>query len=268
VRLTQIVAALRVEEPGVHAVEVSDDWTQGRTLFGGLQAALLVRAMRSQLPAADAQLALRSLQVTFVAPVFAGRLRIRSRLLRTGKSAVHCEARIESADGHTECLAVAVFGRSRPSALSFAPSRPVVARDPQASRQIEWLAGASPLFTRYLEQRWSAGGFPFTAAAEPHTQIHLRYRDEPCIDESLVIALADSIPSPAISTLREPAMASSLGWTLEMLRDTWPTDGTRFWLMDAVADAAADGYVSQSATLWSDDDRPVALSRQSAVVFG
>lgn len=267
-RLTQIVAALHAAGPDTHVVEVPDDWTQGRTLFGGLQAALLVRAMRSHLtPGTD--LPLRSLQVTFVAPVAPGRVAIRSRLLRTGKSAVHCEAHIESADGHTECLAVAVFGRARPSVISIAPSPPVVANDVASSRQITWpAASAAPRFTHFLEQRWAAGGFPFSAAPEPRTQIHLRYRDEPVIDESIVIALADSIPSPAISVLDKPAMASSLSWTLEMLCDTWPTDGSRYWLMDAQADSAIDGYVSQSATLWTDQAKPVALSRQSAVVFG
>jgi acyl-CoA thioesterase len=267
-RLTEIVAALHAygDRSGVHTVEVPDDWTQGRTLFGGLQAALLVRAMRSLLVEAD--LPLRTLQVTFAAPVSPGRVVIRSRRLRTGKSAVHCEASIESLDGATECLAVAVFGRARPSVLSFAPARPVVARDPESAQQIQWVDDASPRFTKYLEQRWSAGGFPFTAAPEPRTQIHLRYRDEPHIDESLVIALADSIPSPAISILDKPAMASSMNWTLEMLHSAWPTDGSRFWLMDAVAEAAADGYVSQTGTLWSDDGQPIAFSRQSAVVFG
>lgn len=267
-RLTQIVAALRVAGPDTHAVEVADDWTQGRTLFGGLQAALLVRAMRSRL-LAEPDLPLRSLQVTFVGPVMPGRLVFRSRLLRTGKSAVHCEARIESAGGHTECLAVAVFGRARPSVLSIAPPPPAIANDAASSRQITWPdAAAVPRFTHFLEQRWAAGGFPFSAAPEPRTQIHLRYRDEPVIDESIVIALADSIPSPAISVLHKPAMASSLGWTLEMLCDAWPQDGSKYWLMDAQADAAADGYVSQSATLWSDAGQAVALSRQSAVVFG
>ncbi|MGH8517373.1 MAG: thioesterase family protein, partial [Panacagrimonas sp.] len=205
-RITQIVDALRADTGAsrLHTVEVPEDWTQGRTLFGGLQAALLVRAMRAHLDTGS-PLALRSLQVTFVAPVPPGRVAIASRLLRTGKSAVHCEARIENADGATECVAIAVFGRARPSSLALAPPAPVVARDAASSPQVRWVEGASPLFTRHLEQRWAAGGFPFTNAAEPKTQIHLRYRDEPLIDESLVIALADSIPSPAISVLGKPA---------------------------------------------------------------
>ena len=75
-RLTQIVAALRAGNLDKHAVEVDDQWTQGRTLFGGLQAALLVRAMRSHL-APDPELPLRSLQVVFVGPVMPGRVAIR-----------------------------------------------------------------------------------------------------------------------------------------------------------------------------------------------
>lgn len=268
-RLTEIVASLRRADPSgtSHAVEVPDEWTQGRTVFGGLQAALMVRAMRTQLAPGE-DLPLRSLQVTFVAPVAAGCVEIHGRRLRTGTSAVHCEARILSAEGATQCVAVAVFGRARRSALKLAPRPPHVALAAPAARQIPWIEGTSPRFTRHLEQRWAAGGFPFTGSPEARTQIHLRYRDEPQIDESLVIALADSIPSPAISVLHQPAMASSLSWTLELLREVWPTDGSRYWLMDAAADAADDGYVFQSATLWSDEGLPIALSRQSAVVFG
>ena len=47
------------------------DWGNGRTVFGGLQAALLVRGMRGVLGEART-LPLRSLHVTFVAPVAAG----------------------------------------------------------------------------------------------------------------------------------------------------------------------------------------------------
>ena len=49
------------------ALAIPDDWAQGRSVFGGLQAAFAVRAMRTLEPAAP----LRSLQVTFVAPIAA-----------------------------------------------------------------------------------------------------------------------------------------------------------------------------------------------------
>jgi acyl-CoA thioesterase len=46
-------------------VDVPEDWIQGRTVFGGLQLALALRAMRALVPGT----AVRSLQATFVAPL-------------------------------------------------------------------------------------------------------------------------------------------------------------------------------------------------------
>lgn len=83
-QLTRIVAALRTEGDTQVLDDAPQSWTQGRTLFGGLQAALLVRAMRTHV---EPGLPLRTLQTTFVGPVFAGRLAIRCQVLRIGKSA-------------------------------------------------------------------------------------------------------------------------------------------------------------------------------------
>ena len=79
------------------AVTIPKAWSNGRTVFGGLQVALGVRAMRGALGAAlgagkadVAALPLRSLQATFVAPVSAGtQIELRARFLRSGRSATH-----------------------------------------------------------------------------------------------------------------------------------------------------------------------------------
>jgi hypothetical protein len=57
-------------------------------------------------------------------------------------------------------------------------------------------------------------------------------------------------------------------WTLEMLTDSvsdMPLEGYR---LDAEIVAGLDGYTSQSVLVWGPGGRPVALSRQSMVVFG
>ena len=68
---------------------IGEDWLQGRSAFGGIQAALALRAMR-ELVSAD--MPLRSLQTTFVAPVPAGPVAIHARILREGRSATQIEA--------------------------------------------------------------------------------------------------------------------------------------------------------------------------------
>ena len=68
-----------IHDGGTFRAEVPDSWLQGRSVYGGLQAALAVRAMRAMLPAPAP---LRVLQVSFVAPLPAGPVSLRAELLR------------------------------------------------------------------------------------------------------------------------------------------------------------------------------------------
>src|SRR5689334_5847751 len=79
---------------GASTLDVPDDWLQGRTLFGGLQAIIGLAAMRTVAPPVP----LRSLQVTFLAPVPGGPVRAVANVLRSGKSTTHVEARIVDGD--------------------------------------------------------------------------------------------------------------------------------------------------------------------------
>src|SRR3954467_9524801 len=89
-----VLAAREQAADGEAMLDVPQDWLQGRTLFGGLQAVVGLAAMRSLGTAAP----LRSLQVTFLAPVPGGPVHARARILRSGKSATHVEARIIDGD--------------------------------------------------------------------------------------------------------------------------------------------------------------------------
>lgn len=242
---------------------VPEDWAQGRTVFGGLQAALAVRALRALVPAVP----LRVLQTTFMAPVPAGPLQLRARVLRTGKSAIHTECRLMDGE-QTLCLVVAIFGSARESAIAVAPTPPPAPAPDDPKKELPFVPGVTPAFTQHFQFRWSEGGMPYTGAREPRTKIHLRHRENAALDETHVIALADAIPSPGISMFRKPAMSSSLTWTLEILDHdhTFAADG--WWRIDAEITAGRDGYLAQSAELWNPAGRLAALSRQSVVVFG
>jgi acyl-CoA thioesterase len=259
---SEVLAQLRPETDG-WSVEVGEDWQQGRTIFGGLQTALAVQALRTLVP----DLPLRVVQTTFMAPVPAGRIRLQGRVLRTGKSAVHTECRLHDGD-QTLCLVVAIFGAGRESTLRIEPRRPDApgADDPQ--RELPFVPGITPAFTRHFQFRWCEGGFPYTGAAQAVTKIHVRFREPTKATDTQLIALADTIPSPGLSTFRKPVIASSLTWTLELLDLDTHFAADAFWRMDAEVSAAADGYLAQSVQLWNPAGRLAALSRQSVVVFG
>ncbi|MGZ5039462.1 MAG: acyl-CoA thioesterase [Usitatibacter sp.] len=246
--------------PGEARVEVPADWLQGRTLFGGLQAAIALKAMRSLVPEAP----LRSLQVTFVGPVPGGEVRASARLIRSGKSTTHVEACIGDRDQPLATM-VGVFGLARPSVVNVRPPQPAVAaKSPIEMRYVE---GAVPSFTQHFKARWLEGGPPFSGATDHDNVIEVGMHDAGPASEYHVVAMADFIPPVALSFLTERAAAASLNWMLELLTHdvrALPLDG---WRIDARLDAAAEGYTSQSLALWGPGGVPVALGRQTMAVF-
>ena len=68
--------------------------------------------------------------------------------------------------------------------------------------------------------------------------------------------------------LKAPAPGASMTWMLEFLQDNFDGLPLEGWRLDAEVLAAAHGYTSQSAIVWTPDGRPAALSRQTMVVFG
>jgi acyl-CoA thioesterase len=262
--LSQVLDSLARRE-GVCTVAVPDDWMQGRSVFGGLQAALALRAMRGFV---SAELPLRVLQTTFVAPV-AGTLDIHAQVLRAGKGTTHAEARLV-ADGQTTTLVVGVFGRGRPSKAEVIPPPPA-APGPEAQRAIEFpfVEGLSPAFGRHFKMRWLSGPAPFTGSTlAPEALIEVSFADGVATTEAHVVAIADVIPPLALSMLTRPAPGSSVTWTLEMLVDSFDALPLAGWLVEAEVRAGRNGYTSQSSTIFAPDGQPVAMSHQSMVVFG
>jgi acyl-coenzyme A thioesterase PaaI-like protein len=247
---------------GASTLDVPEDWLQGRTLFGGLQAVVALAAMRSLAPR---EAPLRSLQVTFLAPVPGGIVHAHARILRSGKSATHVEARIVDGD-NTLALMVGVFGLPRDSAITLRPRQPHVT--PENPFEMPWIPGVAPNFTQHFKARWIAGGPPWSGIQRPDSVIELAMRDPGHATESHVVAMADFLPPIALSYLKTPVAAASLTWMLELLPEdvsSLPLDG---WRIDATMTAAHSGYINQSSMLWGPGGVPVALGRQTMVVFG
>jgi len=247
-------------KPGEARVEVPEDWLQGRTLFGGIQAAIALKAMRTVAPQAP----LRSLQVTFVGPVPGGLVQARARVLRSGKSTTHVEARIVNGE-ETLATMVGVFGLARASVVNVRPPQPPV--PPGKAFEMRYVEAAVPAFTQHFKARWVQGGPPFTGATEHDNMIELAMRDKGQASEYHVVAMADFIPPIALSFLKERAAAASLNWMLELLVDDVSALPLEGWRVDAHMVAAADGYTHQSLELWGPGGVLVALGRQTMVVF-
>jgi acyl-coenzyme A thioesterase PaaI-like protein len=246
---------------GSASLEVPPDWLQGRTVFGGLQAALALRAMRTLVP----DVPLRTLQGTFLAPVPGGTMTATARVLRTGRSATHVEARLVDGDA-TLALLVGVFGAARPSVVSARPRQPPV----ESARPLEfgYVPGLMPAFTQHFTVRFLRGGVPYTGATQLDNVLDVSLRDDGPSTEGHVLAFADFIPPIALSHLKAPAPGSTLTWMVETLADRFDGLPLEHWRVDATMVAARDGYTSQSLMVWGPDGEPLATSHQSMVVFG
>lgn len=249
------------DEPGACTVEVGDDWLQGRSVFGGLQVAIAVRAMRTLVP----DVPLRTLQVLFAAPVPEGPVRAQAQVLRRGKSTMHVEARILNGS-ETLMQVVGVFGVARESVVAVTPQQPLV--DDGQSIEFRYIPGVTPAFTQQFVSRWLRGSLPFTGSDTRQIVVEVAMRDSGNASEGHVLAIADLIPPIALSQLKKPSPGSSMTWMLEFITDRFDHLSLASWRVDAELVFAGAGYTSQSAMIWGPGGVPVALSRQSMVVFG
>jgi acyl-CoA thioesterase len=273
--LGEVLDSLR-REPDGWAVVIPKAWGNGRTVFGGLQVALTVRAMRGVLDetlgpgrGGVGALPLRSLQTTFVAPVPTGTpVRLRAEFLRSGRSASHARCDLLHEDGAVACTTVAVFGAPRPSRIVLDIPRPIPPVDPDTLADLPHIPGITPEFLQQLQLRWAVGRVPYSGHDQPHSSIYARLPDPGCTTEDALIALADSIPTPALSMLDKPAPATSINWMLELIGDPSLLDRNGWSLIGTDVRAGADGYLSQTSVLWGPGGHAFSVSHQSVAIFG
>ena len=257
---TRLFAGAR-EQPGRVSLPVSADWLQGRTVFGGVQAAVALRAMRTLVPGVP----LRTLQGTFLAPVPEGTMTAQARVLRTGKSATHVEARLVEGET-TLALLVGVFGAARSSVVNVQPRQ--APPPPGKPMEFPYIPGVMPAFTQHFKARWLRGKFPYMGDTETEHVVELAMRDAGPTTEGHVLAMADFIPPIALAHLKQPAPGSTLTWMIEFLADRFDALALEGWRVDIAMNTARDGYTGQSVMVWGPGGVPLAMSRQSMVVFG
>lgn len=241
---------------------VADGWTQGRSVYGGLQAILAVEAMQ----AFGEGLPLRTLQATLCAPVPAGTVEVRARLLRQGNNTRQVEARIVSGD-ETLAAFVGIFGRARESAVVLDAQR---ASDPdRPGTRLPFLKGVLPAFVQHFDVTLLEGHVPGSGRQDTGHRYRLSLKDSTDVaGMPHLLAFADYPPPIGLSWLRGFKPASTMTWMLTFTGQ--PFDGLPLadWSIDVRLEAARDGYTQQSLTVYAPDGRPLVHGTQCMVVFG
>jgi acyl-CoA thioesterase len=257
---TSIIAKLSTHDDLSWTTNPSDDWRQGRTLFGGLSAALCYAACEKLVPDLPP---LRSGQIAFVAPS-AGEVTLIPSVIRRGKSVTFMGCDLV-ADGQVATRAIFAFGAARPSPYTaFAPCIP----DVPPPDQCEPLFGKTrPAFTVHLDQRFAGGERPATGADKGDMMIWVRH-DPPELAPSTaaLIALGDALPPATLPRFTAPGIISTMTWGFDLV-DPERHDGTGWYLIRTTDDAVANGYAGQMMGMWDESGAPVMIARQSVAVF-
>lgn len=242
-------------------VTATDDWLQGRTIYGGLSAAFCLESVSRQfgdLPP------LRSAQFSFAGPA-TGSLTIKPTILRKGKSTVFVGAEL-TGDAGLATRATFCFGAARQSAIEYgklvAPDVPGPDACPHFFRKLPGLS-----FAQHFDGRLAAGSFPFSGADDPTIALWMRHQDdaEPNSTAALV-ALTDAPPPAALLLFKEFGPISTMTWSIDLLTDKLETTNG-WWLIKTQAESVLHGYSSQGTVVFNAARQPVLVSRQNVAVF-
>lgn len=260
--LRAVVETLVPEGDGF-AIEASEDWSQGRTLYGGMTAALAYEAVKR----GHGELApLRSAQLAFIGPA-SGRLRFTSTLLRRGRSSALIAAACFSEEGPA-ARALFVFGAARDSkvAHNFLPMPAVKSADEVGPFRKEG-GNTRRGFWNNFETRLAAGGRLFDTSAErPEFSTWTRFLDTGGADPTTaLLAIADCLPPAAMVLFPEPAPISTMTWTVDIAHVPASLDG--WHLLWASSEHAGEGYSLQNMAMWSEHGDLIATGRQTVAIF-
>jgi acyl-CoA thioesterase len=264
------LATERQSIDGSTRFELTDDWLQGRTCYGGLISALAVVAMRDRAGAAwPTEVGLRALQTCFVAPVSPGAVDIHATVLRQGRNVCQVQAQVLQ-QGQLAAVLLGVFGADRPSALRpRLPLRPEPRHEADALPVPPPRPHGAPAFLQHFDMRWAEGAVPFSGGSGHTSSIHMRLNPAEAASVSAElqsVLMADLSPTPVIGELTRPSANSSVTWELQ-LRPVDPGPPEGWWRADNESLMVDGGYVNQSARLWAPGGQLAAYGYQVVAVF-
>lgn len=242
---------------------VPSSWHQGRTVYGGLTAALALTAGRARL---TDPLPLRAAQFAYTAAVDRP-VTTTAQMLHAGKSSANVEARCLSGD--TVALnAHLLFARGRTSAVthSLLPAPPVP--DPQDCPPALRESDPRPNCAGNFDIRLAGGHRILSGAPEDPTLLAwVRHLDATSVEpDAALVAIADSLPPAALVAVDAIAPISTVTWSIHLCNDT-PIDPNGWFLVQARSVVASEGFSFQNQAIWDTDGVLLATASQTVAVY-
>ncbi|WP_303275492.1 thioesterase family protein [Acinetobacter soli] len=247
-------------------IQISSGWSQGRTVYGGLVAGLLMQNALDVV--ANPHQQVLSCSVTFVGSVKEGAAQLTAEILRKGKSVTTIEVRLWQA-GAVQSILLASFGEPRSSEIVVhqLPEAPDYLLPAQLSRMP--YVPLMPECYQQFDLRWAEGHYPISNKLPDFggwCRFDPELHGERAFNVADLLILMDIWPPGVLPMFQQIAPASSLTWHLSFVR---PIEyALHDWFKyKVVTQHAAFGYATEYAHLWDAQNRLIAISRQTVTVF-
>lgn len=251
--------ALTPRDDGALLGHVEEGWAQGRAVFGGVAAALLVRGIEAHAPPGHR---LVRLTTSFCAALAAGPVEVRAEVLRAGRNVSTARASLCNVGGPLAATCLATLARPRgPGALAHHG-----AQMPRVPPPEEVADGPEehyfPAFAQHFAFRQCVGPRPFSGAAEARLGGWCALREPAPLDAALVCALADAWPPAAVTRAEGWYHVASLEMSVHFLVPL-PAPQHEGWVyFDAASDHVEGGLAGERAVLYGRDGTAIATAQQ------
>ena len=245
-------------------VVVPENWAQGRTIFGGLTAAMMLQAARVEV---EPERVLRAMDVNFTRPFNAGiPYQIEVETLGEGKTVCVKNVRIIQ-EGKIRANLRADFCRPLASEVRIDTFSAPNIRPPEES--LPMTGDRLPTFFCHIDACLASNALPFAASEDAQMHGWMRYKEPP--EKSsipLLVGLIDSWPPTAATHYSRPVPMSTISWHLHFTLDADMFDVNDYLGYHSVAEFNEGGISSSSAYIWRPDGRLLAKSVQTNIIYG
>ncbi|MBF7072953.1 thioesterase family protein [Glaciecola sp. MH2013] len=243
----------------------SSQWAQGRTVYGGLSAAMLYAAAR---PYVASDRVMRANSINFVGPLLSDApFQITIEIVREGKNVSQIMARALQ-NGKTCVVSQICFGLGRHSKVKVESDDTHDMPLPKKGKFIPQIPKVTPKFLKNIDLAIISGGIPFTGRKTSHYHGWMRLKQAPkAISDAHIISLIDAWPPTLLQMMKWPAPASTVSWNLEFIHPHRKIEPTDWFAYKSETRQAADGYGHTEANIWDAHGELIAISRQTVAIF-
>lgn len=253
------------QQQETYQVSISKAWTQGRTVFGGMTAALCYQAAQNLVTDGRPP---RAFHCNFVGPVnYDAPVLVTAEILRTGKNVTQIVAKVMQ--GEDVCVMAQVcFGVNRASVLHLEDQKTHNFKLPRKGNFIPQIPKLVPKFIQNFELAVEKGNLALGKSDEAVLNGWSKLKVPPHnMSIAALIAIMDAWPPTMFQLMRLPSPASTMSWDLEFIAPHKYTDGSQWIASVNEATHVADGYGHEQSTFWTAEGEVLAYSRQVVTIF-